>query len=61
MSVEETKIETYEYSEGRLVRKILKRDSSYGISYVPIDGQLLLNSGLFRSNQYVIKIVTAVG
>lgn len=39
MSVEETRFETYEYSEGKLVRKILKRDSSYGISYVPIDGQ----------------------
>ena len=26
-----------------------------------IDYQLLLNSGLLRGNQYIIKIVTAVG
>lgn len=39
MSVAETRIETYEYSKGKLVRKILKRDASYGISYVPIEAQ----------------------
>ena len=30
------KIETYEYIDGKLIRKVKKRDNSYGVSYISV-------------------------